>query len=234
MTTVVRPPLQLTADELAAFWAIDCAVEALFVPDDELARAAAEGRVQHAFSTSSMGTAETFWAPGAPRPGEPRDAYAVVPPGRQAEAWDYERWADDRDSDAVLWKPFRAGQHAAIARAATDAALDLVLEEAARHLVAFERTRRTHQPVLLDWLIAGAGLDPARIRDELATTFRGAPTHLVRGIRARWLTRDVAAALAAVTDSYWRMGWQSDRRVRRMELLRFAAVACRPRAGDGE
>ena len=92
-------PQPLPPDELAAFWAIGCPLEANFVDDAELVRAGAEGRVQYASFYSVMGTAETGWCRSALEPGEDRAGYAIVPRGELAEDWEYDQFRDDRDVD---------------------------------------------------------------------------------------------------------------------------------------
>lgn len=222
------PQVILSDADLAAFWAIGCELEATYVPDDELARAVAAGRVQSAQSWSSMGTAETYWQRATRVPdASDRASFVVVPPGHQAADWTWEERQDDRDTDGVLWAPFRDDQHRTIARAVTGAAVDVVIEEAVRRLVELERERGREHP-LVDWLIAGQTLDPELVRAELATTYAAAPGRLLMGVRAR-CDRDVKAALDAVSESCLstdaipvRARW-----ARRMEMLRFAVRAIR-------
>ncbi len=219
----------LASEEVDAFWAIGCSLEAVFVPRAELVRAFDEHRVQQASSWSSMGTAETGWTRPTQLPGQLRDC-AVVPPGRVGEAWPWDEMLDDRDVDAVLWRPFRAEQHAAIARVVTGPAIDVVLEEAARRLVAIDRRQTPPHPELADWLIGGGAIDPQLLDAELAAR-RDAPPYLAWGIRARWLERSVSLALAAIAESSRLDGYGADP-APRMDLMQFAlrAATCGGRA----
>jgi hypothetical protein len=96
----------LTREELEDFWALGVPLEAKHVPLDEIASAVRESRVKEAFSTSSMGTAETYWfVVAADADVTPSDDWVVVPPGQRAVETSWEDRADD-SKERALWEPF--------------------------------------------------------------------------------------------------------------------------------
>lgn len=219
----------LQLDEVHAFWTANVPLEACYVPDDELRRALAESRVQIAYSTSSMGTAETWWRRASGYdPSACREDGVVVPPGQQATQW--EESLDDRNSLRVLWDPFWKDQTRALAAAIPEAKRDTMLEECARALVVLEREwphDGKHRDTLLDWLVAGDRID---LEKELAAHTTSANRHLARGVRARWLERDIVDAFNAVMDSALRFddSWRrTKQRPLRLALLRFGVELAR-------
>jgi len=113
---VIEP---MSREEVDAFFALGIALEAAWLPDDELRRAVAAGRVAQAISTSSLGTAETYSA--AVEVDTSLDALRgsaiVVLPDQRAQPTPFEERVDDRDVDGVLWEPFRAEQLRCVLRA---------------------------------------------------------------------------------------------------------------------
>lgn len=121
----------LSHEELEDFWALEVPLEAEYVPPDELARAVRESRVQYAFSTSSMGTAETYWSVVAsdadPRATKNR---VVLPPGQKAVETPFEEWADDGMVRA-LWELFWLRQIGIVCSKITPDLVDTFLAELA-------------------------------------------------------------------------------------------------------
>lgn len=227
-----RPAAPLSADEVADFWALGVSLEAVWVPDDEWARAIGEGRVQEVSSYSSMGTAETGWV-RCSRVDSPRGACAVVPPGRTAEDTAWADMRDDRDSTAVCWQPFWNTQVAVALSHVKGPLKRYVLAECARQLGALERSwphegkHEDTKQALVGWL-DDVTLTAAELEAELALVKEVSLVHLVRGVRARWLKRDCDAAVAAVLMSaergkrdFWGHGNTEREAAVRMELLRF-------------
>ena len=82
-----------------------------------------------------MGTAETYWRSGS---GSGGTDSIVLPPGQTAYETPYEDWADDRDIDGVLWKPWRAEQVLRLAANVPEAQVPIAMAECVRVLVALE------------------------------------------------------------------------------------------------
>ena len=230
-TTVSSPrrPSPLSAEELADFWALDVPLEAEWVSDGEWRRAISESRAQAVSSYSSMGTAETGWVRVFTPTTSKADA-AVVPPGRTAQHTAPHDMADDRDSIGVCWSGFWWGQLHSAARHVKGAQQRYVFAECTRTLREFERTWPTKSDGA--WLDE-AGLPSAAFERELAAPdpynkVWSARARLVPGLRAKWLTGDLFAALelvlvtAAGPDKRWdRHGDLTRQAAVRMELLRF-------------
>lgn len=227
-----RPAAPLSSDEVADFWALGVALEAIWVPDDEWARAIDAGRVQEVSSYSSMGTAETGWV-RCSRAASSRRECAVVPPGRTAEDTAWGDMLDDRDTTAVCWQPFWNTQVAVALGHVKGPLTRYVLAECARQLGALERSwphegqHEDTKQALVGWL-DDVTLTPEALERELALVKEGSLVHLVRGVRARWLKRDCDAAVAAVLMSaergkrdFWGHGNTQREAAIRMELLRF-------------
>jgi hypothetical protein len=232
MTPATRAAAPLAPDELAGFWALGIPLEASWVGAEELARAVAESRVQEVSSYSSMGTAETGWTRRCSNPAEG----AVVPPGHTAEETDYDDLADDRDVTYVCWQPFWSRQVYAALEHVTGSARRYVLQECTRRLVELERLEArgdaSERQRLLEWLVEPA----ADLEGGLADLKSRPLEHVVRGVRARWLTFDCYAAFQAVLDSAAgpckRLSYEHGNTRResevRMELLRFVVELTRP------
>lgn len=229
---LVTPLAQLSQDEVDRFWALGIALEAECVPEAEWLRALAATRVQEVSSYSSMGTAETGWV----RTSDPRSnraSCAVVPPGRTAEHTEWGDLADDRDTIAVCWQWFWDEQgRVALGHLQAPAQREAFLSECARLLAELEQatTEGGSEPlrlVLCDTLLAST-LTPEALEAQLQTL--GGNTslrHLVNGVRARWLSRDVRAAYEAVLQSaergkkdFWGHGNVERQRTVRFALLR--------------
>ena len=227
----------LFAAEVSDFWALGIALEAAALPDDELRRAVDSGRVAQAVSSSSMGTAETYWG-SLDREAtldELRENAIVVPPGRKAQLTDYEDWADDRDVLRVLWAPFWTEQAVGAVRHLTGPQRARLLTEYAHLLAALEErwctaTKLRERATFIDRLRSDAPIDGEQLRAWLVRSKKRSVRHLVRGLRARFLTHDVEAAIEAVTESAARiaapLGW---RNALRFELLRLAVRLVRGR-----
>lgn len=221
---------RLSPAELADFWALGISVEASCVPDDEWARAIAESRVQEVSSYSSMGTAETGWV-RTKNAAADREQCAVVPPGQTATHFEWSEMLDDRDTIAVCWQPLWDEQAAIALGHVKEAQREAVLAECARVLVELEEqspsegddgTRRA----LVEWLKAREA--PAQLEPALAAITDKALGHLVQGVRARWIDRNLRAAFEAVMASaergrrdFWGHGDVARQGAVRFALLRF-------------
>lgn len=217
--------------EVAAFFGLGVALEAAWLPDDELRRAVAEGRVTQAISWSSMGGAETYWSlvDADTNLATLRDSAIVVPPGQEAQPTPYEDRYDDRDVVGVLWDPFRAEQLRRVVRAVPDAQRAVLLTQCAHLLAALEARwcegrGQAWRGALIEQLRAEDCTDPDGLRALLSRFGRRSVRHLVRGLRARFFTGDLEAAIEAVGESAARFDaplmW---RHALRFELLRIAA-----------
>lgn len=220
----------LPADEVAAFWALGIPLEASAVTEEEWHRALGESRVQEVSSYSSMGTAETGWVRTS-NPGAPRDQCAVVPPGHVATDTAWSDLRDSRDTLDVCWQPFWGEQASAALAHVTEARRDAFLAECARVLVELEgqgppggdeATRRS----LLAWLTAREA--PPQLEQALAGIRDKALSHLVTGVRARWIDRSARAGFEAVMLSaergprdFWGHGNVTRQAAVRLALLRF-------------
>jgi hypothetical protein len=222
----------LSAEEIADFWALDLAIEATYVPEDEWIRALGEKRVQETSMYSSMGTAETGWS-HASSPTTSRERCAVVPPGQIAEDTEYQDLQDDRDVIRVCWSWFwNAQRTTALAKLPADKH-DAFLEECAHILVELEQNWKHDRDnpkrlLLVDWLISANKLPADKLEEQLDEIKSSALSHLVRGVRARWLRRDVRMAFEAVLASaergkekdFYGYGNIPHQREVRMQLLR--------------
>lgn len=132
-------PRGLSPEEVEDFWAMNVSIEAEFVPEDEITRALAEGRVQRGVALSSMGTAEAFWhRVGVNGDRElVRESCAVVPPGQRADETPFLERSPTDDAD-VLWTPFRRGQIIRIAGAMPDDRAPDAMAECLRILAALD------------------------------------------------------------------------------------------------
>jgi len=229
----------LSPDELADFWALGIPVEASFVPEAEWQRAVVEHRVQATTCFSSMGTAETGWT-RVTSPTWQREDCAVVPPGQVAERTEWAEMQDDRDVIGVCWSSFWDGQrNIALGQLPSDRH-EAFVDECARMLVELEQAwphdRDNPKRVLLvDWLITANTLSRDHVEAALEDIKSSSLSHLVRGVRARWLAPDIHRAYEAVLASAER-GKQKDfyghgniahQRVVRMQLLRFIVKLAR-------
>jgi hypothetical protein len=227
-----RPPLaRLSTDEVNDFWSLGVSLEARWVPDDEWARAVAEGRVQEVSSFSSMGTAETGWVRCSSVTAS-REQCAVVPPGQTAEDTPWGDMMDDRDTTAVCWQPFWDTQVAVAVSRVEGLRRRALLIECAERLVELEGSSPDadapeRQRALLGWLRATTR-PPGDLASELTAITQRSLSHLRDGARARWLGFDCAAAVNAVLRSaergprdFWGHGDTAREAVVRMELLRF-------------
>lgn len=227
----------LTADEVRALWARGVSVDACYVPDELLREAMADRRVQRACSWSSMGTAETYWEIAGPS-GDLRGVRGdglVVPEGQRAFETAWADRADDRDVVGVLWEPEWRQQERALARAIPEAKREGVLEACARMLTTLERDfGRADEGValLLDWLVSIEGI--VGLEAQLDALRDERHQHLAWGLRARWITRDVASAFEAVdagaayvdrNTQPWRGARTGKRTSTRLALFRLALGA---------
>lgn len=227
----------LTSAEAATLLARGVPLETRHVPDDELQRALAEGRVWCEYFFSSMGTADLHWQPAGATTtlASVREDGIVLPPGHP-EPWPtYEHSLDERDVMKWLWEPFWTDQCTRLAASIPEAQREAMLDECARMLIELERDRdlrrardetRASRETLVDWLVTGGSLDREQLETELANHATSTLAHLVSGVRARWLTRDVQPAIAAVLRSAERYDDKYKRPAQtatRLALLRFAA-----------
>ncbi len=221
----------LDPDEVAELWALGVPLEAACVPDELLRPAIASRRVQRAWSYGSMGTQETYWALA-----ERTDDFAevcrdgvVVPPGQTAHETAYEDRADDRDVHGVLWAPFFRDQRAALAKTIPAERRPLVVDAYARILADLEERwakglKKIERAPFVEWLRTNGPVDEDYIERWLVLHDKRSVSHLVQGIRARWVTRDVATAFDSVMTSVERFKADHDlQRATRSELLRTAA-----------
>lgn len=215
---------ELSVEEVEDTWAIGCPIEAKYVPIAMLQRAVAEKRVQCEYFFSSMGSADLYWYRASSAENLERALAVVWPPGREVpeKSYDY----DDRDAYRLLWRPFFEEQQAIAARAV--AGDPSVLAEYARVLAELERAwmrGSTERDEWVTWLVDGGA--PAELRDGSAIR------HLVRGIRARWVRRDVEMMLAACIASIERFGHTRkapiEREALRHELVQLAVRVARGR-----
>ncbi len=233
------PPVAwlLSSDEVAELWALGVPLEAAHVPDHELRVAIANRRVKRAVSYGSMGTADTYWGLAGRD-----DSLAVVRgdgavvPGDTAIETPYEDHIDDRDVDKVLWGPFFRDQAEALARCVPPARHLLVVAEYARMLADLEE-RWADGPKLdarapfLEWLRADECGDKAELERWLVERRQRSVHHLIDGIRARWLSHDIASAFHAVIASAERFTDHGETlRQTRLELLRCGVRVARARA----
>ncbi len=227
----------ISADEVSDFWALGIALEAAVLPDDELRRAVASGRVAEAVSSSSMGTAETYWGSVDRKATleELRERAIVVPPGRAPQLTAFEDRADDRDVFGVLWAPFWREQTVGALRHLTDPQRARLLTECAHLLAALEEkwctgTKLRERATFIERLRSDAPIDSEEVGAWLARSKKPSVRHLVRGLRACFLTHDVEAAVEAVSESAARIAaprrWKN---ALRFELLRLAVRLVRGR-----
>jgi len=221
----------LDAEEVAELWALGVPLDAACVPDEQLRLALTSRRVKQAWTDSSMGTAETYWAVAEPTDGLVqicRDG-VVVPPGETAQETPFEDRADDRDVDGVLWAPFYLEQGAALARSIPEELRQQVVDAYARILADLEErwakgAMRIERAPFVEWLRTDGPVDEAYIERWLVNHNKRSVDHLVQGIRARWLTHDVMTAFGAVMTSVERIKADPElQRATRIELLRSAA-----------
>lgn len=226
----------LASEEVADFWALGVPLEAAHVPDEELRVAIASKRVKRAVFYSSMGTADTYWelAGSSDTLAEVRGDGAVVP-GDTAIETPYEDHIDDRDVDKVLWSPFFREQAEALARAIPPASHDIVVAEYARILADLEE-RWADGPKLdarapfLAYLRADGPGDAGALERWLGEHGNRSVRHLIDGIRARWLSHDVAQAFHAAIASAERFKDRGETlRATRLELLRCGVRVARAR-----
>ena len=213
----------LSSDEVADFWQLAIPLEARYVPDEPLALAIAEGRVQTAVSWSSMGTAETYWDNASRRDtaSSVRGDGVVYPPGEQPVEWSWNDRLDDRDVIGCLWEPFWSDQRRRLAARLPEDQRDRFLEECARMLVELEprEPALAERTLLIDWLIAADEVDRNLLDAELSKLAkRESLRHLAHGVHARWISRDVAAGFAAVVQGAARSKSEANARI---ALLRF-------------
>jgi hypothetical protein len=228
----------LDAGEVAAFWAFGVPLETWCVPDVELRQALVDHRVKQAVCESSMGTAETYWrvAPADAPLAEARRDGVVMPPASMAVDTPRDQWEDDRDVDRVLWQPFHAEQRAALVRALPRSEYPGVLAQYAEILAVLEE-RWAEGPKLdarapfLVWLRAGGPVDVDELDRWLVAYGKRSVRHLVRGIRARWISQDIETAFQAVMESASRFEDPDTERTTHLELLRCALHAAREFAG---
>jgi len=162
---------KLSTSEVEDFWALGISIEAPAVPDDEYARALADGRVQVASFFSSMGTAETGWRKASSTERKPDLDYVVVPPGQTAFETAYEDFADDRDVDGVLWDPWRSERVLRLVAGVPDMHAAAVMAACERVLVGLEKRfsrSRKPRPPLAD--VEGAITAVMRRIDDFAPT----------------------------------------------------------------
>jgi hypothetical protein len=140
---------RLSREELEDFWALGVTLEAHRVPLDELAKAIRESRVKEAYSTSSMGTAETYWSDVSPGTDVAKlgRGTIVLLPGETSRDPTWSESVDDRDIDETLWSPLHDEQARRVCRRIPASRLRDFITEAARHLAGFEQRRRDgHTP----------------------------------------------------------------------------------------
>lgn len=237
MHRVLKVLEPMAAVEVGDFWALGIALEAAVLPEDELRLAVSSGRAAQALSSSSMGTAETYWASvdRSATLDELRASAIVVPPDRKAQLTEYEDRLDDRDVLGVLWGPFWTEQARGAVRHLTGAQQARVLKEYAHLLAALEErwctaAKLRERATFIDQLRSDAPIDAAQLQAWLVRSRRRSVRHLVRGLRARFLTHDVEAAIGAVTESAARIAAPLEwRNALRFELLRLAVRVVRGR-----
>jgi hypothetical protein len=175
------------------------------------------------------------------RPSDPktwRDDCAVVPPGKIAEQTPYEDLHDDRDVIRVCWSRFWEAQRtSALVKLPYETHAEF-LEECARVLVELEQNWKHDRDnpkrlLLIDWLISADYID--NLEAQLDAITSSALSHLARGVRARWLRRDVRMAFDAVLASAARgkqKGYRAGHNIPhqrevRMQLLRVVVRLAR-------
>lgn len=158
-----------------------------------------------------------------------------MPPGAAVQETAYEDRIDDRDVDKVLWAPFFREQCAALARSIPQDRRVVVLDEYARILADLEErwadgAKRIARAPFVEWLRTDGPIDKAELDRWLVEHNKRSVDHLVQGIRARWLTHDLATAFDAVMTSVDRFKADPElQRATRIELVRCAARVVRTR-----
>jgi hypothetical protein len=107
---------------------------------------------------------------------------------------------------------------------------DAILRDSAAILVRLEEQwaqgpKLIARESLLGLLRDARPVDPTRLQSVLAEHKNTSVRHLVRGIRARWITLDVEAAMLAIISSAVRFDYDNTLRRARLEFLRCAANA---------
>jgi len=225
----------LSADEVAELFALGVPLDAACLRADELRIAIASQRVKRACSSSSMGTAETYWglADRSDSLADVRLDGVVLPPGEIARETPYEQRVDDRDVDAVLWAPFFREQCAALLRRVPADRHGALIDHYAHILAGLEDewaegSKRIERAPFLERLVAQGPVDEAELDRWLVANTKRSVRHLVQGIRARWLTHDVATAFDAVMASVDRFKHGVvNPQATRLELLRCAVRVMR-------
>lgn len=227
-TPMARPSTSLGAEEIQAFWAVGCAIEARYVPADELVRAIRDRRVMRACSSSSMGTAETFWEVvdglDAGDAARRRDDLVVLPPGQRVEPTSWPDRIDDRDVVGALWQPFWREQELAVCSGLDGNAQTRGRGDLARLLARIEGARRLRRPrsardaallALLREVGEGSALDPERLATLLASSdgVAALATRVRRVLCEPSLHKAMSVVLASVPDEA--------RRDLRFEILRL-------------
>lgn len=224
--------LPLTPDEVEDYWALGCPINTAYVADEKLAMAIAQHRVEIAISWSSMGTGYTYWARVRSLDELVRDRTLAVAWPAGHEVPESTEQLDERDSYRWLWKPFYEQQQAIAARAVVGD--PSVLAEYAAVLAELERAwmrgSMEREPALAV-LLQGGNVD------EFVAGAGRAQVHLVRGVRARWVRRDVAMMLDACISSIERFGqtrrFPITREELRHELVQLAVRVARGRSWRG-
>lgn len=199
---------RLSDEEVEDNWAIGCPVFAVYISDELLETAIAQRRVAFAYSTSSMGTADTRWAIVSSLRDIERWREDVVawPPGHVFSESDMESY-DDRDIDAVLWKWYFRTLVSRAMRAIPRESYDVVIHEYARVLAVLEQrwmrgaTERDHMVALL----LRDHVEPSEL-DAILAQKGSATRHLRKGLRARWILRDPEDLYGACITSIERFG----------------------------
>jgi len=204
----------LTPDEVEDYWSLGVALEAVYVPDDQLTTAIAERRVETAHSWSSMGTAETYWervGVGADL-ASLRSSAVAWPPGHVVDERGHDY--DDRDVYGVLWQAFFSEQQRTAIAHVPPTELPRVRAECARVLGALEEAwvsehERVERTPYIALLYAAGPIDEVALDEWLAFRTNKDEAHLVAGVRARWLTASVHDLVDAVMESAGRFGLYS-------------------------
>jgi hypothetical protein len=194
---------RLSREEVEDFWALGVTLEAHRVPLDELAKAIHQSRVKEAFSTSSMGTADTYWSDVSPGTDVAKIGAGtiVLPPGETARYPTFSESVDDRNVDETLWSPLYDDQERRVCSRIPASRLREFIVVAARQLAIFEERRHDERTPRDAALIAlaravgdGAPLDEARL-DALLDDAKGGIAALATRVRRVLLAREASVAM---------------------------------------
>lgn len=230
---------RLSNEEVEDNWAIECPVFALYMSDELLEIAIGQRRVAFAYSTSSMGSADTRWAiVSSLREIERwREDVVAWPEGHVFSESDLESY-DDRDVYAVLWKWYFRTLVSRAMQAIPRESYDVVLDEYARVLVVLEQLWMRGETARDGWLtlLQRHHVEPSEL-DAILAEKGSATRHLRTGLRARWIRRDPAELYRACITSIERFGNTRRAPLTRAELhhelVQVAVRVARGRAWRG-